>query len=106
MASDALAVRGEFRCTPGTAAAPMDDRRTQHSSDTPLGYARILVVPRVEHGNHGNGAQPVDPGPLALDQGLLHAVPILHVASRHFLRDGSGKRVTVDQFEELRELPE
>jgi hypothetical protein len=79
----------------------MRDRRTEGCADPPLGRLRALRVCRVQHGNDGDGAGAVEPGPLAVNERLLHGRPVARIGCG---RVGICGQAVVDQLQKLAEF--
>ena len=58
------------------AAAAVDDGGAKRDAHTAFGRGGAVVVAGVEHGDDGDGAGAIETGPLAVDQRVLHVVPV------------------------------
>src|SRR5271169_671058 len=57
-----------------------------------LGCPGITVVVGIEHGDDSHGTSAVAPGPVALDQHVLHVLPVLGVGLRF---SGQQRRIAI-----------
>ena len=79
---------------------------TEHGGDAMFGCGGIVEILRVEHGDDGDGAGAIEPGPLALHEGVLHGLPVVVVACDGCVERRYSDRIVVDEAEEVAELLE
>jgi len=95
----------------GPSCAPVHNSRAKHCAYAPFRDSRFLHILWIEHGDHRDGADAIKPRPLALNQRLLHSLPVLRIAGDGVARKGrrtglASIGVAVNQAKKLTEFLE